>query len=179
MDRLTEIATRYNLSAAAKPVGTASFTEPALLWCTGAFPARAEAGRLRGIPDVRAWSISVAGFSDHTLGTAVAVASVTLGASIIEKHVTLDHDLATADGAFFLDPAGLVAQLVRDTRTAWSASGVVAYGPADAERQSLRYRRGIYFVSDLAAGSQIGTDDLRPLRPVAAVGPDAISEVIG
>jgi sialic acid synthase SpsE len=89
------------------------------------------------------------GLSDHTLGTAVAVAAVALGASIIEKHVTLDHELATVDGEFSLDPAGL-AQLVRDTHSAWSALGEVGYGPTDSEVGSLRFRRGLYFVRDLA-----------------------------
>jgi N-acetylneuraminate synthase len=174
----TGMATREEIAAAVAAAEEAGCSDLALLWCTSAYPAPADASRLRGIPDLRAWSGREVGLSDHTLGTAVAVAAVALGASLIEKHVTLDHELATVDGAFSLDPAGL-AQLVRDNRTAWSALGEVAYGPTDAERQSLRYRRGLYFVSDLAAGSRIGADDVRSLRPVADLGPDAISEVIG
>ena len=174
----TGMATRDEIAAAVTASKGAGCSELALLWCTSAYPAPADASRLRGIPDLRAWSGLEVGLSDHTLGTAVAVAAVALGASIIEKHVTLDHELATVDGEFSLDPAGL-AQLVRDTRTAWSALGEVAYGPSDAEIGSLRFRRGLYFVRDLAAGARIGPEDVRSLRPAADLSPDAISEVFG
>ncbi len=174
----TGMATREEITAAVDAAEQAGCTELALLWCTSAYPAPAEASRLRGIPDLRAWSGREVGLSDHTLGTAVAVAAVALGASIIEKHVTLDHELATVDGEFSLDPAGL-AQLVRDTRVAWSSLGEVAYGPTDAEVASLRFRRGLYFVRDLPAGSAIGPTDVRALRPAAALRPDQIGEIIG
>ena len=174
----TGMATREEISAAVDAAVQVGCTELALLWCTSAYPAPAEASRLRGIPDLRAWSGREVGLSDHTLGTAVAVAAVALGASVIEKHVTLDHELATVDGEFSLDPAGL-AQLVRETRVVWTALGEVAYGPSDAETGSLRFRRGLYFVRDLPAGSSIGRTDVRSLRPAADLGPDAVSQVVG
>ncbi len=174
----TGMATRHEIERAVAAAERAGCEELALLWCTSAYPAPPEASSLRGIPDLRAWSGKEVGLSDHTLGTAVAVASVALGATIIEKHVTLDHELATVDGAFSLDPAGL-AQLVRDTRTAWSALGEVSYGPSDAELSSLRFRRGLYFVRDLAEGDVIDDAAVRSLRPAADRQPDAIGEVIG
>ena len=174
----TGMATRDEIAAAVAAAEEAGCSDLALLWCTSAYPAPADASRLRGIPDLRAWSGREVGLSDHTLGTAVAVTAVALGASIIEKHVTLDHELATVDGEFSLDPAGL-AQLVRDTRTAWSALGEIAYGPSDSEVGSLRFRRGLYFVRDLAAGARIAPEDVRCLRPAAALGPDQSEEIVG
>ncbi len=174
----TGMATREEINAAVAAAEEAGCSDLALLWCTSAYPAPAEASRLSGIPDLRAWSGREVGLSDHTLGTAVAVAAVALGASIIEKHVTLDHDLATVDGEFSLDPAGL-ARLVRDARTAWSALGEVTYGPSAEEVGSLRFRRGLYFVSDLAAGARIGREDVRSLRPAAVFQPDQTEEIVG
>ena len=174
----TGMATREEINAAVAAAEEAGCSDLALLWCTSAYPAPADASRLRGIPDLRAWSGREVGLSDHTLGTAVAVAAVALGASIIEKHVTLDHDLATVDGEFSLDPAGL-ARLVRDARTAWSALGEVTYGPSDEEVGSLRFRRGLYFVRDLAAGARIGPKDVRSLRPAAVFQPDQTEEMVG
>lgn len=174
----TGMARRDEIAAAVTAAEEAGCGDLALLWCTSAYPAPAEASRLRGIPDLRTWSGREVGLSDHTLGTAVAVAAVALGASIIEKHVTLDHDLPTVDGEFSLDPAGL-AQLVRDARTAWSALGEVTYGPSEAEVGSLRFRRGLYFVRDLAAGARIGPEDVRSLRPAAVFQPDQTEEIVG
>ncbi len=174
----TGMATRAEIERAVAAAEEAGCEQLALLWCTSAYPAPPEASALRGIPDLREWSEKEVGLSDHTLGTSVAVASVALGATIIEKHVTLDHELDTVDGAFSLDPEGL-ARLVRDTHTAWSALGEVAYGPSDAEFGSLRFRRGLYFVRDLAAGQVIDNDAVSSLRPAADLEPDEIGEVIG
>ena len=174
----TGMATRDEIAVAVAAAEGAGCEEFALLWCTSAYPAPPQASRLAGIPDLRAWTGREVGLSDHTLGTAVAVAAVALGATIIEKHVTLDHDLATVDGEFSLDPEGL-ATLVRDTRAAWSALGEIAYGPSDAEAGSLQFRRGLYFVRDLAAGETVTDVDVRALRPAAALPPDAITSVVG
>ncbi len=172
------MATRVEIERAVAAAEDAGCEQLALLWCTSAYPAPPEASALLGIPDLRAWSEKEVGLSDHTLGTAIAVASVALGATIIEKHVTLDHDLATVDGAFSLDPAGLT-RLVRETRAAWSALGAVTYGPSDAEVESLRFRRGLYFVRDLDAGSVIGDADVRALRPAADHPPDDVFLFVG
>jgi N-acetylneuraminate synthase len=174
----TGMATRQEIERAVAAAEGAGCEDLALLWCTSAYPAPPEASALRGIPDLRDWSGKEVGLSDHTLGTAVAVASVALGATIIEKHVTLDHELETVDGAFSLDPDGL-ARLVRDTRTAWSALGEVTYGPSDAERGSLRFRRGLYFVRDLAVGEKVGAEDVWSLRPAAVLEPDDVGRVLG
>ncbi len=174
----TGMAAREEIAAAVAAAEGAGCEQLALLWCTSAYPAPPESSRLLGIPDLRAWTGREVGLSDHTLGTTVAVAAAALGATIIEKHVTLDHELATVDGEFSLDPAGL-ATLVKDTRTAWSALGEVAYGPSEAEVGSLRFRRGLYFVRDLAAGDTVTDADVRSLRPAAPLPPNAITDVVG
>ncbi len=174
----TGMATRDEISAAVAAAEGAGCEQLALLWCTSAYPAPAQASRLAGIPDLLAWTGREVGLSDHTLGSAVAVAAVALGATIIEKHVTLDHELATVDGEFSLDPVGL-AQLVRDTRTAWSALSDATYGPSAAEAGSLRFRRGLYFVRDLVAGETVTDEDIRSLRPAATLPPDALGAVVG
>ena len=174
----TGMASREEIAVAVAAAERAGCEQLALLWCTSAYPAPPQASRLAGIPDLRASTGREVGLSDHTLGTAVAVAAVALGATHNEKHVTRDQDLPTVDGEFSLDPAGLAA-LVRDTRTAWSAIGEVAYGPSDAEVDSLRFRRGLYFVRDLSAGQTVTDADVRSLRPSAALPPDAIAGVVG
>ena len=174
----TGMATREEIERAISAAKGAGCEQLALLWCTSAYPAPAEATRLRGIPDLRAWSGREVGLSDHTLGTAVAVASVALGATIIEKHITLDHDLKTVDGAFSLDPEGL-ARLVRETREAWNALGEVAYGPSESEVASLRFRRGLYFVRNLDEGDVVREEDIGSFRPAADLDPDQATDVVG
>ncbi len=174
----TGMATREEIERAVAAAEESGCEDLALLRCTSAYPAPPEASSLRGIPDLRAWSGKEVGLSDHTLGTAVAVASVALGATIIEKHVTLDHELDTVDGAFSLDPEGL-AQLVRDAGAAWSALGEATYGPSDTETASLRFRRGLYFVRDLAEGETVAPEDVRSLRPAAVLEPDDVTRILG
>lgn len=174
----TGMATRDEIAAAVGAAEEAGCVDLALLWCTSAYPAPADTSDLRGIADLRAWTGREVGLSDHTLGTTVATAAVALGATLIEKHVTLDHELDTVDGAFSLDPSEL-ARLVRDARTAWEALGEVRYGPTGREEASLRFRRGLWFVRDLPAGASVGPEDVRSLRPAAALPPDAITEVFG
>ena len=174
----TGMATQKEIQSAVDAAEAAGCEELALLWCTTAYPAPPDQSSLRGIPHLREWSGKEVGLSDHTLGTTVAVAAVALGATIIEKHVTLDHDLPTVDGDFSLDPDGL-ARLIREARTAWTALGEVSYGPSQAEVASMRFRRGLYFVRDLSAGETVAVADVRSLRPAATLPPDAIGAVIG
>ena len=174
----TGMATQAEIGSAVSAAVDAGCEDLALLWCTSAYPAPPEASALRGIPDLRAWTGREVGLSDHTLGDAVAIAAVALGASLIEKHVTLDHHLETVDGSFSLDPDEL-RRLVRGVRDAWAALGEVRYGPSPSEEGSLRFRRGLYYVRDLAVGERIGPDDVRSLRPAGLLGPDAVGAVIG
>ena len=174
----TGMATRPEIERAVAAAEHAGCEQLALLWCTSAYPAPPEASSLRGIPDLRDWSGRQVGLSDHTMGTAVAVAAVALGASIIEKHVTLDHEVDTVDGKFSLVPEEL-AQLVRDSKSAWSALGSVFYGPSPSETDSLRFRRGLYFMRDLESGETLDETAVRSLRPAAELEPSSMDELLG
>ncbi len=101
----------------------------------------------------------------------------------LRRRIGLSQNLATVDGGFSFDAEGL-AHLVRGARAAWSALGVVNYGPSEygpfeAERGSRRFRRGLYFVRDVAAGEVIGEAAVSSLRPAAELDPDAIGDVVG
>jgi sialic acid synthase SpsE len=104
------------------------------------------------------------GLSDHTLGLGVSVASVALGASVIEKHFTLNRADGGVDSTFSMEPSEM-AQLVVETERAWQALGHVAYGPTEAEKKSLQHRRSLYVVQDLKAGDVLTKDNVRAIRP--------------
>jgi len=174
----TGMASRDEIAAAIGAAEAAGCADLALLWCTSAYPAPVEAAHLRGIPDLREWSGYEVGLSDHTRGTAVSTAAVALGATLIEKHVTLDRDVQTVDGEFSAVPDEL-RRLIEDARSAWSSLGSVRYGPSEQESASLRFRRGLWFVRDLEAGDRIGSEDVRSLRPAAILPPDARDSVVG
>jgi N-acetylneuraminate synthase len=118
------------------------------------------------------------GLSDHTLGIGVAVASVALGATVIEKHFTLSRADGGVDAAFSLEPAEMRA-LVDETRRAWQGLGQPLFGPGVAEAGSLTFRRSLYFVRDLAAGATITREDVRAIRPGRGLPPAEIDNVVG
>jgi N-acetylneuraminate synthase len=120
----------------------------------------------------------VTGISDHTLGNATAIAAVALGASIIEKHFTLDRKGGGPDDSFSLEPAELAA-LCQDANTAWQASGKVDYGYKSSEQGNVKYRRSLYFVKDLMAGDVITADAVRSVRPGYGLAPKFIDQIIG
>lgn len=104
------------------------------------------------------------GLSDHTMGLGVAVASVALGATIIEKHFTLSRADGGVDSAFSMEPAEM-RQLVNETEYAWQALGRVVYGASEREKASLQYRRSLYIVKDMKAGDTMTHDNLKAIRP--------------
>ncbi len=150
----------------------------ALLHCVSAYPAPAGEYNLRTIPDLVERFGLVTGLSDHTLGNATAIASVALGASIIEKHFTLDRSGGGPDDSFSLEPAELRA-LCRDTRTAWQALGAVDYDRQSSESGNVQFRRSLYAVRDIRAGRTIGADDVRSIRPGYGLPPRYLDRVVG
>lgn len=150
----------------------------ALLHCVSAYPAPAEDMNLRTIPHLASAFDVVAGLSDHTLGTAVAVAAVALGAAVIEKHVTLRRADGGPDSAFSLEPEEL-RQLVEHCRTAHAALGRVSYAREDSERGNLVFRRSLYAVADIAAGETLGPHNLRSIRPGFGLAPKHLDSLIG
>lgn len=152
--------------------------ELAILHCVSGYPAPPEDYNLRTIADMAARFGVVTGLSDHTLSNATAVASVALGASIIEKHFTLDRNGGGPDDSFSLEPADLDA-LCRDTKTAWAAMGRVDYGRKSSEQGNIQFRRSLYFVKDLQAGDTITADCIRSVRPGHGLAPKYLPEIIG
>ena len=152
--------------------------ELAILHCVSGYPAPAADYNLRIIPDMKSRFGLVTGLSDHTLDNTTAIASVVMGASIIEKHFTLDRSAGGPDDSFSLEPAELVA-LCRDSKTAWAALGQVDYGRKSSEQGNVKFRRSLYFVKDLKAGDVITADAVRSVRPGFGLPPKFLAEVIG
>lgn len=150
----------------------------AILHCVSGYPAPAADYNLRTIPDMIQRFGLVTGLSDHTLDNTTAIASVVLGASIIEKHFTLDRNGGGPDDSFSLEPAELAA-LCRDSKTAWAALGKVDYGRKSSEQGNVKFRRSLYFVKDLKAGDVITEDAVRSVRPGFGLAPKHLKEIIG
>lgn len=150
----------------------------ALLACTSAYPAPPSAANLRKIAHLAETFGVIAGLSDHTIGHEVAIAATALGATVIEKHFTLHRDDGGVDSAFSLEPQEF-GQLVSAVRIAEDAVGRPTYGPTDADRSSVAYRRSIYVARDVAAGTTIGPDDVRSVRPAGGLHPRHLPDVMG
>ncbi len=149
-----------------------------LLHCISAYPARPEDSNLLTIADLEKQFGVVAGLSDHTMGTTVAVAGVAAGAAFIEKHVTLSRADKGPDSAFSLEPDELQT-LCAETKTAWQALGKVCYSRSDAENVSVKYRRSLYVVKDIAVGEVFSENNIRSIRPGAGLSPVFWESVIG
>ena len=150
----------------------------AILHCVSGYPAPAEDYNLRTIPDMIARFGLVTGLSDHTLDNTTAIASVAVGAAIIEKHFTLDRNGGGPDDSFSLEPAEMAA-LCRDSKIAWEALGTVDYGRKSSEAANIRFRRSLYFVKDMKAGEIITEGCVRSIRPGFGLPPKEINEIIG
>lgn len=152
--------------------------ELAILHCVSGYPAAAEDYNLRTIPDMIDRYGLVTGLSDHTLDNTTAIASVALGASIIEKHFTLDRNGGGPDDSFSLEPKDL-QMLCNNAKTAWSALGKVDYGRKSSEQGNVKFRRSLYFVKDMQAGEVITEEHIRSVRPGYGLPPKFISTLIG
>ena len=161
--------------ATAKDAGN---KELVVLHCVSGYPAPAADYNLRTLPDMAARFGTLVGLSDHTLDNTTAVASVVLGACVIEKHFTLDRNGGGADDSFSLEPADLQA-LCRDTKTAWQALGNVEYALKSSEQGNAQFRRSLYFVKDMKAGDMIDVTCIRSVRPGFGLPPKFYDELIG
>lgn len=150
----------------------------ALLHCISGYPAPAAQSNLATIPDMAQRFDALIGLSDHSLGTAVSVASIAMGACLIEKHFQLDAKEDGPDSAFSLTPDQL-KQLCDDTRTAWDAIGAASYERKPAEESNLQFRRSLYFVADMKAGEVITSAHVRSIRPGFGLKPKHYDAVIG
>lgn len=150
----------------------------AILHCVSGYPAPAADYNLRTIPDMMERFGLVTGLSDHTLDNTTAIASVALGACIIEKHFTLDRRGGGPDDSFSLEPPELAA-LCQGARTAWEALGRVDYGHKSSEQGNAQFRRSLYYVRDLDAGEIIGADAVRSVRPGFGLAPKFLDDIVG
>ena len=149
-----------------------------LLHCISGYPTAPKEANLRTIEDMRRRFGVQVGLSDHTLGTAVATAAVALGATAIEKHVTLRRSDGGPDSAFSLEPDEL-ARLVADARDAWAALGDVNYTRTESEEGSLVFRRSIFAVADIAEGEVLTAGNVRIIRPGHGLVPKHLPAVLG
>ena len=149
-----------------------------LLHCVSAYPAPVDEVNLRVISDLSNKFKLCVGLSDHSLENDVAVASVAMGACLIEKHFTLDQNGGGPDDSFSLEPAGL-EKLVSSTKTAWLALGAVTYEQQESEKTNLKFRRSLYFVRNLQLGDTISEGDIRSIRPGFGLSPKYYEQVIG
>lgn len=152
--------------------------ELAILHCVSGYPAPAEDYNLRTIPDMMERFGLVTGLSDHTLDNTTAIASVALGASIIEKHFTLDRSGGGPDDSFSLEPTEMAA-LCQGAKTAWQAMGKVDYGRKSSEQGNVKFRRSLYFVKPLQTGDIITADSVKSIRPGFGLAPKHMDLIIG
>jgi pseudaminic acid synthase len=174
----TGMATLGELDQAVATARDAGCDQLILLKCTSTYPATPENTNILTIPHLKQLFGAEVGLSDHTMGVGVAVASVALGASVIEKHFTLSRAAGGIDSAFSLEPHELKA-LVLESERAWQALGSVTYGPTDAERSSLVFRRSIYVSEDIGEGELFTSHNLRIVRPGDGAPPSLLSNVLG
>jgi pseudaminic acid synthase len=161
--------------AAARDVGCKDLI---LLKCTSTYPASAGNSNIITIPDLAQKFGVEAGLSDHTLGIGVAVASVALGARVIEKHFTLRRADGGVDSTFSLEPAELRA-LKEETTRAWQGLGKISYGASAAEAGSKAFRRSLYVVKDIKKGEQFTAENIRAIRPGFGLPPKHYDNVMG
>lgn len=149
-----------------------------LLKCTSTYPADPGNTNLNTIPNLRDAFGCQVGLSDHTAGVGAAVASVALGATVIEKHFVLDRNAGGVDAAFSLEPQELKL-LVTETERAWQAMGHVQYGGSQAEEAAKQYRRSIYVSATIRAGETFSVQNLKVVRPAFGLAPVHWDSIIG
>ena len=149
-----------------------------LLKCTSTYPATPQNSNVLTIPHMRDLFGCQVGLSDHTMGTGVAVAAVAHGATVVEKHVTLSRADGGVDSTFSLEPPELAALMV-ETERAWQGLGTVFYGPTQAEKKSLLYRRSLYVAEDMKAGEVFTAQNLRVVRPGEGLHPRYYDQLLG
>jgi N-acetylneuraminate synthase len=149
-----------------------------LLKCTSNYPATAADANIATIPHLREMFGLQVGLSDHTLGIGVPCAAAALGATVIEKHFTLDRTDGGVDASFSLEPQEFKA-LVEESERAWASVGNVVYGGAAVEKKSLKFRRSLYIAKDLNAGDSLTEENLRIVRPGYGLAPKHIDVLLG
>jgi pseudaminic acid synthase len=149
-----------------------------LLKCTSTYPATPENTHLLTIPHLKNMFNCHVGLSDHTLGIGVAVASVALGACVIEKHFTLNRADGGVDSTFSMEPEEMKS-LVIESERAFQALGQINYGVQKSEEKSLNFKRSLFVVSDIKAGEEFSNNNIRVIRPGTGIPPKFYETIIG
>jgi len=174
----TGMAALGEIEEAVRAARNAGAPQIALLKCTSAYPSPPEEMNLRTIPHLsQAFGVPV-GLSDHTLGIAVPVAAVALGACIVEKHFTLSRNMPGPDSAFSLEPREFKA-MVEAIRTAEKALGEVHYGVSEREAANRVFRRSLFVVKDMKTGEVFTAENVRSIRPGHGLHPRHLKDVRG
>ncbi len=174
----TGMADEHEIQEAIDAAYGAGCKELVVLHCVSGYPAPAEDYNLATIPDMAKRFNVITGLSDHTIDNTTAVASVVLGANIIEKHITLDRNGGGPDDSFSLEPKDLVA-LCRDAKTAWMALGRVNYERKESEKGNLKFRRSLYVVKDVKKGEKLTSENVKSIRPGYGMAPKYYDDILG
>ncbi len=174
----TGIATLSDIEEAVNACKRMGNDQIALLKCTSAYPAPIEDANLLTIPNMKETFGTVVGLSDHTLGSSVAIASVALGAKLIEKHFILDRNLGGPDSAFSMEPEEF-KQMVKSIREVEKALGKVTYDLTEKQKKSRDLSRSLFIVKDIKKGEVFTEDNVRSIRPGYGLESNYLKEVIG
>jgi pseudaminic acid synthase len=174
----TGMATENEIDEAIDTARSAGCQDLVLLHCISSYPAPMEQANIRQMSELARRFDIIPGLSDHTLGTTTSVAAVALGACVIEKHFTLSRADKGPDSNFSLEPREL-AELCKDAYDAWLTLGKSGYERQIAEEASKVFRRSVYFIRDLPAGSIVGANDIRRIRPAMGLAPKHFDALIG
>ncbi len=174
----TGMGTVPEISEAIDAARSSGCSDVAVLKCTSAYPAEPEDMNLATIPQIAATFDVAVGLSDHTMGVAVPVAAVTLGAVVVEKHLTLDRNDGGVDSAFSLEPHEF-KNMVEAVRIAQKAIGNVKFGEGDEVDKLRKYRRSLYVVKRIAQGEVFSEENIRAIRPGLGLAPKYFRQVLG
>jgi N-acetylneuraminate synthase len=174
----TGMATVAELDETVRTARDSGCNDLILLKCTSTYPATPDNTNILTIPHMRDLFDCEVGLSDHTMGLGVSVASVALGATVIEKHFTLNRADGGVDSAFSLEPAEMKA-LVEETGRAWQGLGHIQYGPTTKEKKSMQFRRSLYICKNLKAGEELTPENVRAIRPGHGLVPKFFDLVMG
>ena len=160
----TGMATVAELGEAVEAIRAEGNEKIILLKCTSAYPSTPKDANLKTIQALRDMFKVEVGLSDHTMGIGVAIASIPLGATVVEKHFTLDRKEGGVDSAFSMEPAEF-KQMVEECKVAWDSIGQVSLSRTESEKRSLVFRRSVYFSEDMKAGDVITDKNIKAIRP--------------
>ena len=174
----TGMANEDEIREAVETAKSAGCKDLIVLHCVSGYPAPASDYNLATIPDMAKRFDVLTGLSDHTIDNTTAIASIALGACLIEKHVTLDRNGGGPDDSFSLEEPDL-KQLCDDSKIAWSATGKVNYERKESEKGNLIFRRSLYVVKNIAKGERFTHENIRSIRPGYGLAPKYITAVLG